>query len=263
MGKPVEAVVLDRQWTVSTLIGETFRLYWRHRTLFVPLALIIVVPALLLVHLVWGEDAADWGFAPGSVAGVVIPVLLTWLVVPALGLAAHVVALLAIADGERPSLLEALRAGLQRLVPAMGAVALQLLAMIVGFAALIVPGVYLSVALWLAPQAAVAEGRDPVGALRRSHELVKGRWWQTFGRLLLGAVVLVVAAMPLTIMYAFDYGVVYVVGDILFQTVALSFYSIFSMLLFAEYRGAGRPAEPAPAPAYGGFEPPQAPGAGQ
>jgi hypothetical protein len=77
-----------------------------------------------------------------------------------------------------------------------------LFAIIVGLGTvlLVIPGIYLAVALSLAVPALVVEGTKGTKALRRSHGLVKGRWWATFGALLLGFILI-----PVVIQYAFTF----------------------------------------------------------
>jgi hypothetical protein len=109
--------------------------------------------------------------------------------------------------------------------------------------------------VFLAPQAAAAEERDPVSAIKRSAALVNHRWWQTTGRLLLMFVVLIALTMPLAILYEFvDYGAVYVLVDLLALTIVYSFATIFATLLYLDYRG-----DRAEAAAAGGIEPPRPP----
>jgi len=50
-----------------------------------------------------------------------------------------------------------------------------------GFIALVVPGVWAMVALSVALVVFVVEGVGGFAALRRSRDLVRGRWWPTFG----------------------------------------------------------------------------------
>ena len=55
----------------------------------------------------------------------------------------------------------------------------------VGLAALILPGLWLAGAFSMVSAVIALEGLGPVQALRRSFELVRGRWWPTVGFLLL------------------------------------------------------------------------------
>ena len=52
---------------------------------------------------------------------------------------------------------------------------------VVGFACLIVPGVWLGVALWFGGYFVVMEDDDVRGVFARSWALVKGHWWMSFG----------------------------------------------------------------------------------
>ncbi len=63
--------------------------------------------------------------------------------------------------------------------------ALVVIAFVLGIPAAIVVGVYLYVALALAPASIVLERQRVLASLRRSRFLVKGAWWRTFGILLL------------------------------------------------------------------------------
>lgn len=52
------------------------------------------------------------------------------------------------------------------------------------FGALVGPGIWVSISLSMFSSVIVIEGRGPFGALRRSMQLVRTRWWPTFGFLL-------------------------------------------------------------------------------
>lgn len=258
MATPVEPVVLDRNWDVGALLGETFKLFWRHAKLFLPLTALVVFPFVIAFDvLLSGDDLVEDDIDPGRLFGSVLAGLFAFTVMPALVTALHVVSVLRIGEGERPSVREALSLGADRFGPAIGATILYLLAIIVGFLLLIVPGIYLMVRLYLAAQAAVVDGQTPTGALNRSAELVKGRWWQTLGRLLLAGIVFGLVTAPLTAAVALiDYGVLYVLLDAAAQTVGLSLTAIFGTLVFMDYRA---PSPVAPS-GHDGWAPPQPPG---
>lgn len=259
MGKPVQPIVLDRHWDVSSLIGETFKLFWSHARLFVPITAVVVFPVVVAMDTISGStDVLEDDMDPGRLVGTIFAVLLSVTVMPALVTALHVVSVLRIAEGERPGLGEALALARGRYGAVIGATVLYLLAIVLGLILLIVPGIYLSVRLYLAAQAAVVDHRSPTGALNRSAELVKGRWWQTFGRLLLAMIVFGIVTVPLTAGVALlEYGVLYVILDAVAQTVALSLTALFGTLIFMDYRRAG---DHVPETGdYGGFEPPRPP----
>lgn len=55
---------------------------------------------------------------------------------------------------------------------------------VVGFILLVIPGIWLSVALGFACYALWDDGAKGWGAIKRSYQLVKGRWWATLVRVL-------------------------------------------------------------------------------
>lgn len=69
------------------------------------------------------------------------------------------------------------------------------------------PALWLWVKFSLAPAAVVFEGQGPVGALRRSSQLVRGDWWRVFGITLLASIMTAVAAyiiqMPFSVLGMF------------------------------------------------------------
>ncbi len=257
MSKPTRPVVLDRHWDVSSLLGETFKLFWRYKWLFLAITGIIAVPYVLAVNLIWGEQLADEE-APFRWQSTIVPQVLSATVVPALITALHVVSLLRIADGVQPSVGEAIALAAGRIGPVIGASVVYIVAVAVGLVLLIVPGIYLATSLYFAAQAAVVDRLGPVAAARRSHELVRGRWWQTFGRMLLAGLVFGLLTIPLAIPLAFiDFGVAYVAIDVVAQSIVLSLAALFGTLVFMDYHG-HREAAAEPA-GYGGFEPPHPP----
>ena len=73
---------------------------------------------------------------------------------------------------------------------------LYVLGLIIPFILLILPGIWLSVAWSVSYPALLAEGLRGIAALGRSFKLVSGRWWPTFGALLvMYLIVLVISAI--------------------------------------------------------------------
>lgn len=65
--------------------------------------------------------------------------------------------------------------------------------LLVAYTLLVIPGIYLTVGWLVAVPVLMFEGIGGYGALRRSRELVSGRWWPTFGALLLGLLCVILA----------------------------------------------------------------------
>lgn len=83
------------------------------------------------------------------------------------------------ARGESVDVATWLGVGAARLLPTVATVVLGLLAMTLGLALLVVPGILWFFQLALSSEAVVLEGRGPIDAMRRSRALVRGRWWRS------------------------------------------------------------------------------------
>ena len=95
---------------------------------------------------------------------------------------------------------DAFRQGLGLVLPAIAGGILLVLALIGGFLLLIIPGIYLSVALGLFYVVLVTERPNPITALRRSYRLVRGNWWRSA----------TIITIPLVIIMALSVVVVFV-----------------------------------------------------
>ncbi|MGK7395812.1 MAG: hypothetical protein ACNS62_14635 [Candidatus Cyclobacteriaceae bacterium M3_2C_046] len=78
------------------------------------------------------------------------------------------------------------------------------LVVIVGFVFLVIPGIYLSVAVSLTFIIVIYEKKNPLEAVKRSIKLTSGKWWSTFGLILITSLIqgLVgfIFALPMQIM---------------------------------------------------------------
>jgi hypothetical protein len=83
--------------------------------------------------------------------------------------------------GERPTVEGSLRFAASRVLSVIWLSILYTLGLIIPFLALVIPGVWLAVAWSVSYPALLAEGLRGSKALGRSFQLVRGRWWPTFG----------------------------------------------------------------------------------
>jgi len=74
---------------------------------------------------------------------------------------------------------------LGRLLALVGAMILVFVFVLLGLVALIIPGIWLAGSFSVIAPVVALEQLGPIAALRRSMDLVKGRWWPTVGFLLL------------------------------------------------------------------------------
>jgi hypothetical protein len=228
---------LDQPRTLGELVAVTFDLFGRHLAVFLSLTLVVVAPIVLVVDGVWGRYLAEGGDVDPPTAAAAASLALGVLVIPPLVTALHVVVVQALARGEEPTVGGALRSASTRLLPAVAAVVVYSLAVAAGLLALVVPGVWLAVRWYFCAQAAVVDGLGPADALRRSAQVVEGRWWRTFGVLLaFGVVVGAVGAVGGALAHEIQNGALFTTAWILVQTITLSLTAIFGTLLFFDSR---------------------------
>jgi hypothetical protein len=90
---------------------------------------------------------------------------------------------------------------LKRMPAVAGLFVVIIVLLFAGFVALILPGLYLMVALSLSWLILLIEGRGPIDSAKRSVHLVKGNWWRTL-------IVLTVASMAALVFYIVAFAVV-------------------------------------------------------
>jgi hypothetical protein len=229
---------LNRPRDLSAIVSVAFETWWHHLGVFVALAAIPIFPVVFLVGW-WGGTLED----PDAVhvAASLTSTAVQALVVSPLVTAMHVLVVVGLSHGAHPSVGRALREGLRVLPFVSVAVLLYALACILGFVALLLPGVWVAVALYFAAQAAVVEDARGVAALRRSHQLVKRNWWRTFGILIVLGLMAALLALPLGFATQIvgdqaDNGPLYVLGGAIAQTVSLSFTALAGTLLYFDLR---------------------------
>ena len=228
---------LDQPRTLGELVAVTFDLFGRHLAVFLSLTLVVVAPIVLVVDGVWGRYLAEGGDVDPPTAAAAASLALGVLVIPPLVTALHVVVVQALARGEEPTVGGALRSASTRLLPAVAAVVVYSLAVAAGLLALVVPGVWLAVRWYFCAQAAVVDGLGPADALRRSAQVVEGRWWRTFGVLLaFGLLVAVFGAVAGAAIRPIENGAIYTSAQVLLQAGLLSLTAIFGTLLFFDSR---------------------------
>ena len=101
----------------------------------------------------------------------------------------------AIAQGRRSTLAADLGPPLARLLPSLIMVVASAVLIGVGLLALLLPGLYLMVALIFAYPALLLDGESVAGAMRASLRVVRGNWWRT-------SAILTVALFAILVFYA-------------------------------------------------------------
>lgn len=251
---------LHRPRDLGQILGTAFSLYGRYFALFGAIALLVVVPVDTVFYGLIGGRLAGYDEAPPPGPEAIANFGSLLIAVPLIT-GMHVAALLAVAEGRRPTILQTVDAGAAKFLPLLGTVLLVGVLTLLGLVALIVGAIYVSVRLWVSAPAVVVEDRGPVDAVRRSWGLVKGNWWRMLGITIVTSLIATIGALLLAIPVeavaaSAESGPLSLVGQFIIDTVTMSFQALTATLLFFDLR-----ARHAAAPGWG--EAGQVPGAGQ
>jgi hypothetical protein len=220
------APIRFRPMPLPELLDELFRLYRRHFSLIVGVALLVALPGLVwtLVTGTYRLNSASYAnlfTTAGSstpafnsaqfsnLVGALSLGLLGGLILLPFSIGAVYRAVTDVALGKPATIGSVLRETLARYFPLLGLVGLGILIFIgwiiaetIGFVLLVLPGlavfcaaIYLVVRWSLSVAAMMAEDIGPIRGMGRSWNLVSGSWWRTFG------ILLIVTIMQLIITY--------------------------------------------------------------
>jgi hypothetical protein len=174
------------------------------------------LPYGLLISLA-GQLNNIYNLSSGRPVGRLAPLDRQWILLTLISIVIIVVSWAALllrqracAQGESSSVRGQFGELLQRLPALLGLVVLSLLAIAAGTACLLLPGVYLLFALSMAQCALIFERLGPVAAMKRSVQLVRGRWWSVFAIYLVATTIVfvfdILAAVVVTILVRFTGG---------------------------------------------------------
>jgi hypothetical protein len=168
---------IERPRSATELIGATLSLYRSYPWLFPTLAFAVVVPYQVIVLLATGDGPIG---RPSFLTAMALLAIESFLITPLIS-ALHVHAVDDVREGRAPKLGSVARRGLITLPVVVAAAIISSLGIAVGFVALFVPGVILTLRWFVVAQAAALEGEGWIDALRRSHELSDGNYGHLFG----------------------------------------------------------------------------------
>ena len=232
---------LEQPRDLGALLSDAFQLYRHHYRVFPVIALAVVVPLdLITLGLIDGYLTTDYdsGYVVGG--GTAYSIVTILVTVPLIT-AGHVTAVMDVGRGAEPSVARSLREASLTFPTLLTAMALYITGTSLGLLALVIPGLYLAVRWYFAPQSVVAERRGPVDSLRRSGELVRGEWWRVLGLAIIltitGVLIAAILGAPLTAAAAgADSGPLLLVSTMAIDTIALSFVALTGTLLFFDLR---------------------------
>jgi hypothetical protein len=187
----VEAGKID----IGRVIGETFGVLRRNFVTFLVLSLIMSgVPTALFVY----AQASMYGSAGAFNSDFVMWWLMGMLVfmITATVLQATLIhTTVQDLNGKKATVAESLAVGLRAFLPLIGLGILFSLGIMLGFLLLIVPGIMLLVAWFVAVPAFIADRTSITGAFGRSAQLTRGNRWRIFGLLVMIYVIILVLSL--------------------------------------------------------------------
>jgi hypothetical protein len=196
-----------RQMGIGELIDGAIRLYRSEWLVLMGIVAFVTIPVtfaqLWLTQVIVGEiDLAT--ATPTETFSQLIPVTLIFLVVQLLIVQPFLVAAIARAAadvylGEPVGIERTYRYALVKLPSILWITILSLVATLVGFILLIIPGIIVLVRLSFAPAALVVEGLGGSKAIGRSWRLSQGFFWRTLGTLVLAGIIAGVVAAIVSI----------------------------------------------------------------
>lgn len=245
------------------LISEAFKTFQARGRDMVIAVLVVLVP-VEVIRFLWLVATDD---SVGGILGQLVVALLAWIG-SLLATAACYRIVSEYGEGRIVGWRESIESITGRLGDVIVASLLVGIAVVVGFALCIAPGIWLAVLFAFTIPVLLSEGVGAVDAIRRSADLVKGRWWAIFGRLILVMLLAVVAVILFSIVVAIPLVVILgsdgvggqlanSISNLIGSVVFTPLFAAVVTILYFQLRGAG-PVTPTP-PA--GF--PQAPQAPQ
>lgn len=212
---------------LGEMIDRTIKLYQGNFAVLAGVVAIIMVPWTLLVYVLSQSESVLSGmlvFAGGVAIGPFVAGAVAW--------AAAEVYL-----GEQPTVSETYRYIGRRIWPVVGVSLLTALVLILGFLALIIPGLILTARLFAATIAVVIEDRGVTDGMRRSSDLVKGSTGRVLGYLIVMGLIVGIGSMILGgLSFLFDSEAADLVLDLISSVVLTPLNAVFGVLLYFDLR---------------------------
>jgi hypothetical protein len=182
--------------TVGQILSAAFDLYRQQATTLWTIVAVVVIPAQAVIVIVerlilsGGTSEAINGtiYTTDSTGLLAIIVIVVTFLSVIITIGALSKSLLDTYTGHASGWRHSLEFAADRVGPLSWLAIISGMLLAIGYILFIIPGIFLTVAWIAAIPVVMFEGSSAFGSLRRSSELVKGRWWATFGALLLAIV---------------------------------------------------------------------------
>lgn len=167
---------MDDTFRIGAIINRGFKVYFRNFFPFTLLMLVVYSPLIIAVVTILGRPMTD-----ENIVWLVVIMTLGSMILGVIASASVTYGTFEQLRGRHASLGANVAVGLKRLVPVLLTALVMGLFLMLGFMAIIIPGVILMCRWWVAIPAAVVEKTGIMASLGRSAELTKGHRLQIFG----------------------------------------------------------------------------------
>lgn len=226
---------LQQRRSLGQILGTTAQLYSRYPLLFAVLALGVIGPFELVILAITGHGPLYKG-SGGLEATVLVSLTRSVLITPLIS-ALHVHAVVAVGEGKRARLAAVAGHGFKVLPVVAAADIVSSLGIFLGFLALLIPGLILSLRWAVAPQAAALERGGWIDALRSSARLTSGNYMHVFGLLVVVGVLTTLAGLAVrSIWLGSTSGAPSVAAGIVLYSVLASLSALTLALLYFDLR---------------------------
>jgi hypothetical protein len=216
------------------LVADAFGLYWRYPLLFLGLAAAVIVPYQLIVLAATGTGPFE-----GSSLSAGVSLLLTasdWFLITPLVSALHVHAVREAREGDAPRFGPVARQGLRALPVVAAASIMSELGIALGFVALIVPGIFLTLRWFVVAQTAAIEGEGWLPALRRSGQLTDRHYLHLVVVAIYVALITMVPSLAVGFRFGPDTTPASFLVGVAVEVVTWSFAALATALLYYDLR---------------------------
>jgi hypothetical protein len=165
---------------LADVFSKTVAIYRRRFAPFIILTVIASIPNYLVLLAIGGLAGKGEAASYGAYAGFALADGVTQL----LSCGAVMYGVVQDLRGRAFSAADSIRIALRRLLPVLGVAICMMLAVLLGFALLVIPGLMLNCMFYVSMPACVAEQAGVFASLSRSRRLTKGYRWQAFGTIL-------------------------------------------------------------------------------
>jgi hypothetical protein len=197
-----------RPLSIGEILDAAIKLYRRNAVTLWKIVALIVVPVQVIDRVVfaatlpsdlYAHDGTLYSYTGQSSTNAIAAIvgLLLLLLAALMAVGALSKCLLDAYIGRTPDWRESLRLALSRSGSLVWLAIVESILLALGFVALVLPGIWMFVVWSVAVPALMFEGLGGLKALGRSFDLVRGRWWATFGALLVAVLLVIVVQVVL------------------------------------------------------------------